>query len=496
MQSSSSFVASSTKEIRINRYFNMISLYRPEDNRVHAAFVKRLSVLRKVSSRERNKFMVEFIPEPFFKEQLVDGRPMYVMGFGLYAMVEEILKSAGYEPYVVDIEPLDMQGFRRLLPNKNVIERIRWREDQKMIVKDLATVPTAQYMLSTGAGKSFMLRKLCEVFDKARIVLTTCGKGLLDDLYREMIADGRVDVGIYHSDRRHEYNGRVLLCSVGMLQHFCDREFDVLLLDEKHECGTLARIDSLLSVNCRRAYAFSAEHDSRADQADGWLKVAFGELRSRITHAESVAAGDIVPVKVEWVKVDVSRFPDYNPASVQFLREAYWNNSFRNAVIASMALSAAENGQTLVYASSVEHAYRLKKLLGCPVVHAVQNADNWKRLQDMGVVGIDEVSPTAAQLLATKKAMISGKLPLAICNSVWRRGVDFVHLRTLVRADGSASTTDATQISGRLTRKSAGKEFGRLIDFWDVFHDAAFRKSRVRRQLYKGLGYAQDEVPK
>lgn len=489
-------MTSNPKEIRVNRYFNMISLQKPDDRRVNVEFVKQLSVTRKVSSRERNKYHIDYVPEPLFKEEEVDGRSLYFMGFGLYSEVESILKKLGYAPYLVDIEPVGLKGLRRLLPNESVIEKIKWRDDQKMIVKDLISVQTAQYMLSTGAGKSYMLRKLCEVFDKARICLTTCGKGLLDDLYREMLADGKVDVGIYHSDRRSDYEGRVLLCSVGMLQHFCEREFDILLLDEKHECGTLARIEALLSVNCRRAYAFSAEHDSRADQADDWLKVPFGSLRSRITHVESVAAGDIVPVKVEWVKMEINRFPDLNPASSQFLRAAYWNNVPRNAVIASLALAAVEQGQTLVYASSVEHAYRLQKLLGCPVVHAFQSPDKWQRLQEMGVVGKDDKSPTNAELLKIKKAMIAGTLPLAICNSVWRRGVDFVHLRTLVRADGSKSETDATQISGRLTRKSEGKTFGRLIDLWDTYHDTTLQKSVGRRRLYKHLGYEQSAVPK
>jgi superfamily II DNA or RNA helicase len=427
----------------------------------------------------------------------VDKKLVYTVGIGLYGKLKRVFEEdLGYVVDMADTQPVDIAGFRRLMPNAKRVESIDWRNDQLDIVNDIMSVQHGQYQLSTGAGKSYMISKLCEVFDKARIIVTTYRLNLLQDMYAKLMQQGQVDAGIYTSKNK-DPRGRVLLCSLGTLHRFTDYDFDIMMVDEKHECATLQRIDSLLSINCRKAYAFSADDDNRGDGADAWLEVMFGPLRRQITHVDSVLAGDIVPVRVNWIKVEDRGFStNASPGSDAFDRRVYRDNPIRNAIAADTAKQVKSDGQTLVYTSKVEHAYRLRALLDCPVAHAPKNAAEWDVLKQLGLVSAQEKSPTEADMTDLRRRFSEGRVPLAISNSVWRQGVDFPQLRSLVRTDASTSAIDATQISGRLTRKVPGKTVGNLYDFHDVFYHAAERRSDTRRNLYRNLGYQQSPVPR
>ncbi len=90
-----------------------------------------------------------------------------------------------------------------------------------------------------------------------------------------------------------------------------------------------------------------------------------------------------------------------------------------------------------------------------------------------------------------KEDFATGKHKLCICNSVWKKGVNFPKLQYLIRADGGASSIDSTQIAGRLTRLSDGKEKSYLIDFRDEFNDSAAQKSFGRKGHYRTIGFIQ-----
>lgn len=482
----------------MHRYFNLISFRLPAgDNRIPNVMSRVATVKRMVATRERGRISYDQVVEPCYREEWVDKKLIYTVGIGLYGKLKHVFETElGYVVDMADTQPVNVAGFRRLMPNAKRIAEIDWRDDQLDIVNDIASTQHGQYQLSTGAGKSFMISKLCEVFDKAKIIVTTYRLNLLEDMYTKMLQDGRVDVGIYTSKNR-DPKGRVLLCSLGTLHRFTDYDFDVMLVDEKHECATLPRIDSLLAINCRKAFAFSADDDNRGDGADAWLDVMFGPLRRRITHVDSVLAGDIVPVRVNWVKVEYNNFStNARPGTDAFDRQVYRDNVVRNTVATDIAKQVRSEGQTLLYTSKVEHAYRLRLLLDCPVAHAPKSAAEWDILKQLNLVGKQEKSPTESDMTSLRRRFIAGTERLAICNSVWRQGVDFTKLMSLIRTDASTSAIDATQISGRLTRKAAGKTVGNLYDLYDSFWPDAERRSDSRRNLYRNLGYQQSPVPK
>ncbi len=85
------------------------------------------------------------------------------------------------------------------------------------------------------------------------------------------------------------------------------RTFDIFLLDEKHECATIQRMSQILPIRCRRAYAFSANHNDRVDQADDWLVSMFGENRVRVDYKDVLSNKDITPIEVKWKRILASR---------------------------------------------------------------------------------------------------------------------------------------------------------------------------------------------
>lgn len=478
--------------VTIKRHFNLIAFKKPDDPAVSREMVRKISVSRKVTERSGRGFSVDYAIEPCFQEQKREGKTFYLAGFGFYPRIKQILEEANYKVNLVEVDPADMATVMRLLPNMKRLEKIDWREDQLRIVNDMLTTACGQYKLSTGAGKSFTLRRFCEVMDKARICITTTSSRLLEDMYREMVREGRVDVSLVKSGSTPKA-ARVMLCTVGTLHYLDGMQFDILLLDEKHECATLKRMGALLDVQCRRAYAFSANHQDRLDQADGHLVAMFGELRDSVDYSSSVAAADVVPIQVDWITMGHNQRNMPSPGTAAYEREAYWRNDDRNRRIANVADDMSASDQTLVYAKTVEHIYRLRKLLDCPVAHAVLTGESWDRLKRAGLVSSKERPPTEESMRKLRISMSAGTQRIAICNSVWKKGVDFRQLGALIRADGSTSVEDATQIGGRLSRVFPGKTKGILIDVDDTFCESAKQKALRRKRIYKQLGYQPGE---
>ena len=452
-----------------------------------------LTVVREIREKDGNRFVTTYFPEPCYQIWGKNGDPLqhYVFGTGFLDRFTQTVQKFGYTPIVEEEVPLTLRDLERLLPDFAAIERIAWRDNQLDIITDMANSFRGQYIAATGSGKSWTMRGVFEVFPKAKILVTTYATDVLKQSWEKMVAAG-FDVGLYSSKGKAS-GGRGMFCSLGSLGRFSDEIWDIVLLDERHEACTLKRIQSLFGVRTRRAYALSAEEEDRADKADKWTEAMFGPVKSRYLYKHAVAQGDIVPVEVEWVNTRIpGRWDKLQPGSVQFERLAVWQNQARNDLIVAKAQEALEKyGQTLIYVSKIEHALMLGKMLNCPI--ACGSISNEKfaefRRKKMLPEGFSPASDRERQQL--QKDFEKGLIPLAICTSVWRRGVDFPNLRCVVRADASSSVEECVQVSGRVTRKVPGKTVGHVIDFTDISIDALYRRAQNRRAVYKREGFKQ-----
>ncbi len=473
------------------RKYSLLRVNDPGDPQLRRAINENFVVNRRVSQRVRGRTKYTIVPEPCF--QVFDddnGGKYYLIGYGFIDKLYALFEAYGYELDCVDTLPVDVEGAKRFIPDMKFLEKTEWRDNQQAIIDDILAHETGQYVAATGAGKSYIIRKLCKIFPKARFLITTYSQSVLKDLWEDVCMNGGVDAGVYCSSKK-QAGGRVQFCSIGCLTEFLDQEWDFLILDEKHECATIKRMQPLMAVDARRAFAFSANHDDRNDNADPWLEYVFGDNRVQSTYLQSVKQNDIVPVKVTWVRVQNETFPALNPSSPDFEREVFWRNDERNKIVADLATERSDKHQTLVYAKTLEHVYVLRKLLDCPVAHAEPTKERWQQLITQGLVSADEERPKRKDLEKIKEDFAEEKIPLAICNSVWKRGVNFPALGTLIRADGGSSHQDSTQIPGRLTRLHPGKKHGELIDFIDEYHDSTRGRASKRKSSYDEIGYEQ-----
>jgi superfamily II DNA or RNA helicase len=475
------------------RAYNVMRVRMPNDIEVQRAIQSKFVVVRKSTEKEGRRFVNEYSHEPCY--DIVcdgDGTRHFLLGFGFHDQLQELLQKYKHRLVLLDACPMSAVDTMRMIPDMDVLNSTKWRESQVPMIHDLVSRVNGQYVGATGMGKSFLIRQLCKIFPYARILVTTYSAHVLTELYDAVVDGSGLDAGIYCSERRRP-EGRVLFCSVGCLGNFTDKVWDILVLDEKHECATLKRISTLRRIRCRRAYAFSANHDQRADEADGWLVAVFGDKRIEISHEDVVADGDVAPIEVLWKKSrGDQRLNKLDMTHPQWERLTLWNNEERNEDIAVMANELLPQGQVLVFVKTVEHAYRLRKLLNCPVAHAKPDKEDWDRLKRMDLVDSDEQPPSSKRLAAIKKQFATGDIQLAIANSVWKRGVNFPHLTYLIRADASKGEIDATQITGRATRlNGTTKEKGYVVDLIDDWNFNLHGRARTRFSIYDEIGYKQ-----
>jgi superfamily II DNA or RNA helicase len=242
----------------------------------------------------------------------------------------------------------------------------------------------------------------------------------------------------------------------------------------------------------------------------------FGPVLAHMPYEEGVKSGSIVPIEVFIRKITG---PDITyKTDVQKERNGYWLNFIRNTGIVSIARGIPDEMQTLIMVKTTEHAMNLHgRLPGYSVVHGGRTRQQWVEFAINGIMRnyytLDEIAPYAdaengenlmlmdflaekinlesydkfgnPDTTALREQFEAGTLKKAISTTMWKEGIDPVHLRVLIRADGMSGSIPGTQIPGRLARTTEGKKAGILIDFLDCFGDTYYRRSQARIRHYR-----------
>ena len=119
------------------------------------------------------------------------------------------------------------------------------------------------------------------------------------------------------------------------------------------------------------------------------------------------------------------------------------------------------------------------------------------QMVDRNISGIDlsQYKMTPKIIAKIRKDFEENKLKKLIATNIFSEGVNFVHLKYLIRADGETSKISNTQIPGRLSRIMPGKTCAYLIDFVDHFSEWAYRRSQARFKDYKEAGWVKGTLP-
>lgn len=263
-----------------------------------------------------------------------------------------------------------------------------------------------------------------------------------------------------------------------------------------HNCHELVAPKYMAKIGAYRSarvFGFTASPTGRHDGRDVEMEAVAGPVLYTMTYQESQAAGRVVPIDVEWLRVSGGpSVAGMDPTTKD--RLGVWQNDYRNRLIAARAALIDPSDQTLIMVKTIEHIMRLKALLpGYTVVHAADGLESERRAQYVaeGLIGADEPVLTGKRLDALQTQFSAGRLKKVISNYVWSTGVNFRELAVLIRGDASASAIRDVQIPGRACRPAPGaKTRALLVDCWDEFDQSLLERSRGRRRNYLSRGWS------
>jgi len=272
-------------------------------------------------------------------------------------------------------------------------------------------------------------------------------------------------------------------------------DIDVLIIDEVHGAGSEDAFNKLRLFSSCRIYGFSATPFGRHDKADMAPSALCGPIRVDLDYKCSVEAGANVPLHVYTYvakgRSDLASMPDWLKDRLGIVR-----NTDRNKLAAHVCRQIPESDQVLVVCRTLEHVLRLKQVFPSDYVCVSRKPDLEREaeLVNMGLlpspcdfrsdIRFDEEAQTEFE---------AGTLKKVIATPIWREGVDFPHLRWLVRMDGTVNEIACIQIGGRLARRTKDKGVAVLIDFYDKFSDFSFR-STARFARYAKEGWCVQHI--
>lgn len=460
-----------------------------------------LQVLKQTLSYSERRFVqdtssergggYEFIPRELFAVEPRSGRLAFLLG--MRPRVTVALAEAGVAvqyrgtPVRTDLPAQHELDWAGLFADFQIYPG---QDDAlcKILASDGGTIGA-----TTGAGKSVIIRMLARLCGKATVHVVTKGS----ELAREIEADLRSvipGVGFVGAGRRRW--GRVTVVLADSLHLAETDKVGLVLADEVHELGA-PKYSALLGRYRHAAmYGFSATLGVRSDRRDAEVEAIFGPTLYELPYHEAQAMGRVVPITVEWIRVDTGADPtDGLRLQAAKERAGVWRHDARNRAIADRCRLFAADEQVLVMVKTIEHAAYLKQLLPdyelC-YASGSMDEDRLNRLKREGVLPDSETPLNRARLGRMREDFSAGRLKKVISNYVWSRGVNFRALSVLVRADAASSEILAGQIPGRICRRIPGvKESALLVDVWDDWNRGYLNRTFERRRSYAKRQWTQ-----
>lgn len=371
-----------------------------------------------------------------------------------------------------------------VMPDLSLIDDTR--AGQEDILAAVAANDGGLIVGGTGLGKSWAITQMCRMYPTLRIVVASPRVPVVKTIYEQLAPILGKDVGLVcggskGNGRRIEISTTMSLLKTGI------QKCDLLLFDEAHGVGCNQTADMVAAAATARRFGFTATPTGRSDGADMVIEALFGPVRAEIPYEEARDMGLVVPIEVELLEWDSTRVQtgDYKLVTSK-RRWAYWRNKNRNKLIAAAARLPPPEEQVLVMVDTLEHAiYLHQELPEFQVVHY------GKVEEDAVVAGVDigKYALSRKEADELRRRFERGELMRAIATGVWKEGISANQLAVLIRADGSPSPILSQQIPGRLSRLSAGKDKGVLIDIYDKGDPWMQRRSEGRVAVYRKVGW-------
>lgn len=376
-----------------------------------------------------------------------------------------------------------------------LVRRFKFRDRQDQALLALAAADSGIVSAATGWGKGYLLSALASLWPKAVVHIitrTTDVHGQLYDVLRSHLGPG---IGIVGNGKYTP--ARITVCTADSA-HRLNPDADVVIGDEIHELAAPTYVGQMTRFSRARFYGFTASLE-RDDGKHAELEGLFGQVVFTMTTQEATASKSIVPVTIEWLNPSMTEDPIAGVTSeTDCERLGVWRNDVRNQMFVDRALKIPRDESVVLMVNRVEHACVLKAMLPDWDMVYGHSDGSQQTVDNMVAAGILKTAPPR-MTAKRRKTMMDGfrdqKIRKVIATYVWSTGVDFRHLRWLIRADAGGGSTKSKQIPGRVCRQwedgDGVKTGGTVIDSWDHFNPGLLRRSQARRTVYNQRGYVQ-----
>ena len=380
------------------------------------------------------------------------------------------------------------------------IKDVQFRENQDLALALIATSDCGIIDCSVGWGKTFLLGIVCKAFPTLNILIATGSTMVVNTIYEYLCKQVPGQVGIIMGGKDTSHNKRIVVSTLRSLPKIPAEKVHLLAVDEAHECSDNQAGREIMRFSFARRFGFTAS-PVRGDGSGIVLESLFGPVILKVSYEDAAGSGLVVPMKYAMLPCNwgpgICQKDDV--AEVVMKRYAYWRNEARNRIIAGFVyklLEADKDVQILIMTSTLEGAVALSLKLPNFVV-AYYGACDLKDLErrfpkeKYPTFDASKYKMTQKQLEITRAAFAKGTLKRIISTTVFRQGVNFSHLKYLIRADGATSKIMGIQIPGRLSRLDEGKACGYLIDVADTFCAWTRRRADIREKLYQEQGWTK-----
>jgi superfamily II DNA or RNA helicase len=421
--------------------------------------------------------------EELFHLQQLDGRMVGYIADGLTDKIRRWLEKKQI-PYT-----FESKHYWKYLPvpEWEKVDFAGLRDGQEEALTAIATNYNGVIEAATGYGKTWILVQVCRMYPRLNIVITTSRKSVVRSIYERLreYKDIRDQVGVVSSWKDTGPNFRIVVTTTKSMEKVNTDTCDILLFDECHALAAPGTAYKLAAYRRARKFGLSASPEGRGDKADMVLEGMIGPTRFSLSYQKGVEVGAVVPIDVHMYTVGGK--PIWNKMHLALKRFGIWQNDTRNQKIAEVAREFGDQ-QVLIMVETVEHAMNIKKFLPeYTVVYDKCSKERYQEYLDNGWTSDPMLN--SKDVINLQTGFEKGEIRHIIGTMVWREGVDFKYLNALIRADGQAGPIPATQIPGRLSRTSEGKDRAVLVDFYDSFDKRLEGCSKARIKTYSEKGW-------
>jgi len=253
----------------------------------------------------------------------------------------------------------------------------------------------------------------------------------------------------------------------------------VHIFDESHVITTDTIKSIFNKIDPEYIYGFSGT-PFRDDGSELLINSILGEQIINVPASRLIAAGYLAQPIIKFARVPKTYIGTGTSSYQTVYKEYITENIIRNKIIIENTKELLnKNYQTLVLFKHLQHGKNLRELF---------DAENISYEYLSGNDALDK-------RLEVKERLLTKKSNLVLASSIFDIGVDIPSLSALVLAGGGKSSIRTLQRVGRVIRKSVGKKYAAIVDFYD---DVRYLKghTKIRYKIYKSEDGFRLMIPK